>query len=100
LEIVFLYNRLYSLSKKQLDALKSRDLDLMERLTDEREELTGKICNMIANSAVDLENNFLNLKVHEITEMIMEVDEEIKNSLLEELLNRTLEISSIDLVEE
>jgi wobble nucleotide-excising tRNase len=96
-EIIFLYNRLYAISKRQLDALKRMDLELVEVLTAEREELTTRICRMINEGTIDLSNDLFRDKAHLFTDRILEVDEQIKETLLDELYNRTIELSRIKL---
>lgn len=100
MEIIFLYNRLYCMSRQQIEALCDENYDLLERLTEEREELTGRICRMLESGDFDLEKDYVSKKATELTEKILEIDEELKNALLEELFQRTLTLSSLRLVEE
>jgi hypothetical protein len=91
---------LYSISKKQLEALKNNNLRRMEELTSEREAITGMICRMIEEGSVDFESNIINRKAHDFTRMILDIDEAIKNALIDELLRKTLELSRIQLITE
>ncbi len=100
MEIIFLYNRLLGLSKKQLDAIRKSDFDLMEELTRDRENVTAKICALLDNGTADLGNELVGRKAGEITGQILDLDEEIKDALLDELFNRTIEISNFELKEE
>lgn len=72
----------------------------MEKLTTDRELLTNRICSIIDQGSLDLEDEKFNSKARKITEEILDVDEDIKDALLEELFNRTDELSRIRLVEE
>ena len=95
-----MYNRLYSMSKRQIEALYDKNYDLLESLTVKREEITGTICRMLESGDVCLEEDYVSKKATELTEKILEIDEELKNGLLEELFERTLTLSSLRLVEE
>lgn len=100
MEIIFLYNRLLGLSKKQLDAIRKNDFDRMEELTRDREDLTARICDLLDNGTADLGNEIVGRKAGEMTEQILDLDEKIKDALIDELFNRTVEISNFDLKEE
>jgi len=99
-EIVFLYNRLYSISKNQLEAIKSGQFELMEELTIQREKLTGKICSIMEYKEGKIGNGVVNRKVLELTELVLNVDEDIKEVLMKELMTKTLEINNLQLVED
>ncbi|MBU8922055.1 MAG: hypothetical protein KOO63_09570 [Bacteroidales bacterium] len=100
MEIVFLYSRLLSISRHQLDALRRNDFDEMERLTMDRELLTAQICSVLDNAEVDLDDTRFQIRISELTDNISEVDEDIKDILLSELFQRTEELSRIKLVED
>lgn len=100
MEIIFLYNGLLGISKQQLKALKKGDFELMEKLTTDRELLTNRICAIIDEGSLNLEDDKFNSKAREITEEILDIDEDIKDALLEELFYRKEKLSRIRLVEE
>lgn len=100
MEILFLYNRLYGLCQKQLEAIRDKEFDLVDSLTSEREDLTGKIFRMIESNEADISNPFMNRKAREITDLIIFLDEDIKESLLDELYHRTMELSRLELHDE
>ncbi|MBN1164457.1 MAG: hypothetical protein JXB45_07755 [Candidatus Krumholzibacteriota bacterium] len=99
MEIIFLYNRLYALSKKQLAAVRSNDFDLMDELTARREALTAEICQILDAEGVDLKSKMSHRKTQEITGQILEIDHAIKEALLDELLHRTRQLSRLKLIE-
>ncbi len=99
MKIIFLYKRLYDKSRKQLEALKQGDLWMVEELTREREELTDEICSIIDHGRVDLDNNLISRKAHELTEAILQIDEQIKNGLMSELVTRNRKHSELEVHE-
>jgi hypothetical protein len=94
-EILFLYERLHHVAQKQLAALKRMDFGELEELTSERETVTRELCDKIRS--MDLGENDLPIgiknKIHEVTSEVLRIDQEIKDLLLEELSERTLELS-------
>ncbi|MBN2069875.1 MAG: hypothetical protein JW814_00325 [Candidatus Krumholzibacteriota bacterium] len=99
MEVIFLYNRLLDICGRQLRALKEKNYDLMENLTAERETLTAQICSILDLQDEGLTDSLFQSKAREITHQIFDIDEEIKDILLEELFTRTEELSRIKLVE-
>ncbi|MBD3178676.1 MAG: hypothetical protein GF417_03230 [Candidatus Latescibacteria bacterium] len=100
MEIIFIYNRLYSITRKQLEAIREKDYELIEELTAEREKLTGRICSILEYQNGKFGNRVIERKVREITELVLDVDEDIKNALMNELMEKTLEIQNLNLVKE
>jgi len=92
-----MYHRLYLNARRQLEALRRLDFGTLENLTREREKLTEDICRVVRQS----EDEGYKLpppakrRIKELTARILDVDSEIKEMLLEELKERTLELSGL-----
>jgi len=99
--LLFLYHRLYQTATRQLEALKNMDLVSLEDLTREREDVTRELCSSIADIDVSEASPHLSeatrRKIHQLTTQTLDIDAEIKNTLLEELKDRTLELSAAHL---
>lgn len=98
MEILFLYQRLYHTARKQLDALRRLDLGTMETLTRERERITNQLCSVMQRYENDDEKELspvVKRRMREFTAEILDIDGQIKETLLEELKERTLELSGL-----
>jgi hypothetical protein len=97
--VLFLYHRLYLTAQKQLDSLKQLNFPSLERLTGEREDVTRRLCESIRNLGTDDNcepiSEPIRKKIHELTTQTLNIDAEIKERLLEELKERTLELSEM-----
>ncbi|OQX82737.1 MAG: hypothetical protein B6D63_07300 [Candidatus Latescibacteria bacterium 4484_7] len=100
MEILFLYDRLLQISTRQLEAVKECDFERVEKLTRDRENVTGKICRIMENETFDSESEIFKKKAYDYTEKIINLDEEIKSRLLDELYKRTLRLSKLELLED
>jgi hypothetical protein len=99
LEVLFLYHRLFTTAQKQLESLKKADFKTLELLTREREEITNALCdsfekNNFADKRIALPES-VQTKIHELTAQTLDIDAEIKETLLEELRKRTQELTTI-----
>ena len=97
--ILFLYHRLYLTAKKQLESLRQLDFATLEKLTVEREDVTRRLCDGIRSLSADDEAGTISepirKKIHELTTQTLAIDAEIKERLLEELREKTLELSDM-----
>ena len=97
--VLFLYHRLYLTAKKQLESLRRLDFPTLEKLTLEREDVTRRLCDGIKSLAADEEAETISdpvrKKIHELTTQTLAIDAEIKERLLEELKEKTLELSDM-----
>ncbi|RLF35255.1 MAG: hypothetical protein DRN03_05505 [Thermoplasmata archaeon] len=100
MEILFLYDRLLDISRQQLEALKRRDLKLVEKLTEQREEVTGRIIDIMGKKDFRDKGHLFHRKAHEYTESILTIDEEIRSLLLDELYEHALKLSRLELLKE
>ena len=100
MEILFLYDRLLDISRQQLEALKKKDLELVERLTEQREEVTGRIISIMESKDFGSKGQVFHRKAHEYTENILAIDEEIRSLLLDELYEHALKLSRLELLKE
>ncbi len=99
MEVLFLYHRLYHIAGKQLEALKKLDLGTLEKLTKEREEITRSLCASFVRHFAEGEEALpesVGKKIHELTARTLDIDAQVKELLLEELRERTLELSAFD----
>jgi len=92
MEVLFLYDRHVDICRKQLKALKDRDLELVEKLAEERERITGKIIEIMRDEKAGRMNGLLRRKIREYTNEILSIDQEIKSILLDELYDHAIRI--------
>ncbi len=98
MEVLFLYHRLYHTAEKQLLSLQKSDFQTLEKLTQEREEITKALCESFEKDGFAEDKKLMpesvQNKIHELTTKILDIDAEIKEALLEELRKKTLEFST------
>jgi hypothetical protein len=94
-----LYHRLYQTAKRQLESLKKTDYPALERLTLERDDVTQELCRAIEDLTDDQGNAAVSepvrRKIHQLTTDTLRVDAAIKDLLLEDLKEKTLELDQI-----
>jgi hypothetical protein len=94
-----LYHRLYQTAKRQLESLKKTDYPALERLTLERDDVTQELCRAIEDLTDDQGNEAVSepvrRKIHQLTTDTLRVDAAIKDLLLEDLKEKTLELDQI-----
>ena len=96
MEVLFLYDRHVDICKKQLKALKDRDLELVEKLAEEREQITGRIIELMRDKEVSRMNRLLRQRIREYTDEILSIDQEIKSILLDELYDHAIRIFTLN----
>jgi len=96
MEVLFLYDRQLDICKRQLKALKEKDLELVEKLAREREEITGRIISIMRENKGKHSSGVLHQKVREYTDEILSIDQEIKSILLDELYDHAIRIFTLN----
>ena len=96
MEVLFLYDRHVDICRKQLKALKDRDLKLVEKLAWEREQITGRIIELMRDKKVGRMNGLLRQRIREYTDEILSIDQEIKSILLDELYDHAIRIFTLN----
>lgn len=97
--LLFLYHRLFLTAKRQLECLRRRDYGLLERLTLERDDVTRELCETIAGlteeQGREVVSEAVRRKIHDLTAETLRVDAQIKDLLLKDLRDKTLELDRI-----
>jgi hypothetical protein len=103
LVLLFLYHRLYLTAKRQLDSLKRFDYSTLERLTAEREDVTQELCEAIDDltdeAGTETVSEPVRRRIHQLTSETLQIDAEMKDLLLEDLKEKTLELDQMQSLE-
>jgi len=87
--VLFLYHRLWAIARRQLAALRRGDFAALERLTEERADLTQELCARVRSwTEPAVEGPMpasVRRRIQRLTVETLEIDEAIKAGLLEAL---------------